>query len=344
LFGAGQATSLLSSKKGDQMNNRRKLVIALGAAALGSPLTPYAQTKVWRIGFLGPNSTNAYAKEVEALRAGLREFGYVEGKNLHVEFRWAGGDYTQLPTLAAELAALKVDLIVAATTPVSRAVQQATATIPVVMINIGDPVGAGLVKTLARPGGNITGLSNLTGDTNDKRLEMILSIAPKSSSVSYLLNPDNPQNALSSKNLQATGQKHGIKLLAAEVRTLQDFDKAFAAMHQQNVGAVIVALDGFLQQHRNKIVELTTKYRLPSITSDSMYADAGGLIVYGTNLPEHFRYAASFVDKIFKGAKPADLPVEQPTKLELIINGKTAKTLGLKIPQSLLISANKIIE
>jgi len=330
------------------MNNRRKLLVALGAAALGIPLHSIAQqsaARMHRIGFLGSSSATAYAKEVEAWRTGLRELGYAEGKNLAVEFRWAEGNYAQLPALAAELVALKVELIVTPTTPVSRAAQQATTTIPIVMINIGDPVGAGLVKSLARPGGNITGMSNLTGDTNDKRLEMLVGIAPKLSRVVYLINPDNPQNVLSAKGLLATGEKkYGGRVLLAEARTPQELDKAFAWMRQQNAGALIVALDGFLQQQRSRIVELTLKHRLPSISSDSVYAEAGGLMIYGTNLPEHFRYAATYVDKILKGAKPADLPVEQPTKFELVINGKTAKALGLKIPQSLLISADKVIE
>jgi putative ABC transport system substrate-binding protein len=329
------------------MNNRRKMMIALAAGTLGMPLRAFAQqpaARMRRIAFLGPSLASAYAKELEALRTGLRELGYEEGKNLAVDFRWAEGNYALIPALAAELVALKVELIVSPTTPVSRAVQQATTTIPVVMINIGDPVGAGLVKSLARPGGNITGLSNLTGDTNAKRLEMLLSIAPKQSRVAYLINPANPQNVLSSKGLLAVAEKHGIKFLVVEVPTAQDFEKAFASMQQQKVGGVIVSLDGFMQQHRSRIVELTLKHRLPSISSDSTYADAGGLMVYGTNLVEHFRYAATFVDKILKGAKPADLPVEQPTKFELIINGKTAKALGLKIPQSLLIMADKVIQ
>ena len=329
------------------MNNRRKLIIALGASALGIPLRSFAQqpaARMRRIGFLGPSLASAYARELEAWRAGLRELGYVEGKNLSVDFRWAEGNYAQLPTLAAELVALNVELIVTPTTPVSRAAQQATTTIPIVMVNVGDPVSAGLVKSLARPGGNITGLSNLVSDTNNKRIEMLLSMAPKQARVVYLLNPDNPQAVLSSKAVQATGQKRGVTILLAEARTPQEIDKAFASFRQQNVGALVVGLDGFFQQQRSQIVELTVKHRLPSISADSKYAEAGGLINYGTNLIEHFRYVATFVDKILKGAKPADLPVEQPTKFELIINGKTAKALGLKIPQSLLISADKVIE
>ncbi len=329
------------------MKNRRKLIVALGACALGIPLRSFAQqpaARMRRIGFLGPSLASVYARELEAWRAGLRELGYVEGKNLAVDFRWAEGNYAQLPSLAAELVALNVELIVTPTTPVSRAAQQATSTIPIVMINVGDPVAAGLVKSLARPGGNITGLSNLVADTNNKRIEMLLSMAPKQARVVYLINPDNPQTVLGFKNIQVVGQKHGTTVLLAEARTPQEIDKAFVSFRQQNVGALFVSLDGLFQQQRSQIVELAMKHRLPSISADSMYAEAGGLINYGTNLAEHFRYAATFVDKILKGAKPADLPVEQPTKFELIVNSKTAKALGIKIPKSLLTSADKVIE
>jgi putative ABC transport system substrate-binding protein len=329
------------------MNNRRKLVIALGVGAMGISLRPYAQqpaSGMRRIGFLGPTSATAYAAEVAGWRTGLLELGYIEGKNLHVEFRWAESNYAQLPTLAAELVALKVELIVTPTTPVSRAAQQATTTIPIVMINVGDPVAAGLVKSLARPDGNITGLSNLVADMNSKRLEMLHSMATKQARVGYLINPDNSQSVLGYKDTQAVGQKRGITVLLAEARTPQEIDKAFASFRQQNVAALFVALDAIFQQQRIRIAELAAKYRLPSISADSMYAEAGGLITYGTNQADLFRRAATYVDRILKGAKPADLPVEQPTKFELIINGKTAKALGLKIPQSLLISADKVIE
>ena len=250
----------------------------------------------------------------------------------------------RLSDLAAELVRLQVDVIVTAGTPAASAAQKATTTIPIVMASVADPVAAGLVKSLARPGGNITGLSNFSTDMGSKRFEMLLSMAPKQARVVYLINPDNPQNVRGFKNIQAVGQKHGITVLLAEARTPQEIDKAFASFRQQNVGALSFALDTLFQQQRSQIVELTLKHRLPSISADSMYAEAGGLINYGTNLTEHFRYVATFVDKILKGAKPADLPVEQPTKFELIINGKTAKALRLKIPQSLLISADKVIE
>jgi len=335
--------------QGRAVNNRRKLIVALGAGAIaiGNPLGSFAQqpaARLRRIGFLGPTSAAAYAKELEGLRTGLRELGHEEGKNLLIEFRWAGANYAQLPALAAELAGMKVELIVSATTPVSLALQKATATIPIVIVNIGDPVGSGLVKSLARPGGNITGLSNLVADMNNKRLEMLLGILPKLTRVAYLFNPGNSQNFIGFKDVQATGQKRGITVMPASARTPEEIDSAFSAARQQNAAALMVGLDGFLQQQRSQIVALTAKHRLPCMTTDPAYAEAGCLISYGTNLTEHFRQAAAYVDKILKGAKPADLPIEQPTKFELIINRKTARTLGLAIPQSLLISADKLID
>jgi putative ABC transport system substrate-binding protein len=341
--------SIMAAFHGRAMNNRRKLVIALGAGAIavGNPLGSFAQqpaARLRRIGFLGPTSAAAYAKEVEGLRTGLRELGHEEGKNLLIEFRWAEANYAQLPALAAELAGLKVELIVSGTTPVSRALQKATTTIPIVIANVGDPVGSGLVKSLARPGGNITGLSNLVAEMNNKRLELLLGILPKLSRVAYLFNPANSQSVIGFKDVQAIGLTRGVTVIPAEAQTPQEIDNAFSAARRQNAGALMVALDGFLQQQKKQIVELTAKYRLPSMTTDPAYAEAGCLISYGTNLTEHFREAAAYVDKILKGAKPADLPIGQPTKFELIINRKTAKALGITIPQSLLISADKIIE
>ena len=329
------------------MNNRRKLVIALGAGAISVPFGSYAQQqgKVWRIGFLSPRRPDNLATDVYGgFQRGMRELGYIEGKNLVIEWRYADGVLDRLSDLAAELVRLQVDVIVTAGTLAASAAQKATSTIPIVMANVGDPVAAGLVKSLARPGENITGLSNFTADMNSKRLEMLLSMAPKQARVVYLINPDNPQNVLGFKNIEAAGQKHGITVLLAEARTPQEIDKAFASFRQQNVGALFVALDAIFQQQRNRIAKLAAKYRWPSISADSMYAEAGGLITYGTNQADLFRRAATYVDRILKGAKPADLPVEQPTKFELIINGKTARALGLTIPQSLLIMANKVIQ
>ena len=330
------------------MNNRRKLLIALGTAALASALSSFAQsqTKVWRVGFLAtrarPMSLNA--DYVGTFPRGMRELGYVEGKNLTIEWRFAEGRAELLPVLAAELIQLKVDVIVGNGIDAVIAAQKATATIPIVFGNIGDPVAFGFVKSLARPGGNMTGLSNVSGDVIPKHLEMLRDMVPKLSRVAVLMNPTNKSNPRNLERIQSAAQKAGVKILTVEASTAPDIDKAFAAMARDKAGAVIVFQDTFFIQQRPQIVELAAKNRLPSIFSVREFAEAGGLMSYGPSLADNWRRAATYVDKIFKGARPGDLPVEQPTKFELFINGKTAKELGLKIPQSLLISADKVIE
>ena len=328
------------------MNKRRKLVIALGASALAAPFGSFAQQpgKVWRIGFLSPASASGYANRVEALRAGLRELGYVEGKNLVIEWRFADGKYERLPGLAAELVQLKMDVIVTVTTPATSAAQKATTTLPIVMGNVSDPVGAGIVKSLAHPGGNITGLSNIATDISPKLLEMLHSMAPKLSRVVVLVNPNNSYHTTALKDVQAAAQRTGVTILSLDARTPQEIEKAFSAMAREKAGAVIVLRDPFFVEQLRQIAELAAKHRLPSISGTPDYAEAGGLMSYGSSSTDQIRRVATYVDKILKGAKPADLPVEQPTKFELFINGKTAKALGLKIPQSLLVMADKVIE
>jgi len=239
---------------------------------------------------------------------------------------------------------LKVDVIVTAGTPAISAAQKATTTIPIVMGNIGDPVGSGFVKSLARPASNITGLSSMAGDVYLKQIEMLLSMVPRLSRVAVLLNPSNMSNVKTSERVQTEGQKRGVKVLRGEAKTPQEIHNAFSMMRTQNADALIVFNDGLFQQQKAQIAELTAKHRLPAVAQDRIYADAGVLMSYGPSLAEQSLRAVTYVDKIFKGAKPADLPVEQPTKFELVINGKTAKTLGLAIPQSLLVSADKVIE
>jgi putative ABC transport system substrate-binding protein len=332
------------------MNTRRKLVIALGASALAAPLGSFAQqqTKIWRVGFLSPRHVDFVDTDVfyGPFRQGMRELGYVEGRNLVIEWRSAEGKYERLPGLATELVNLKVDVIVTAGAPAAHAAQKASTTIPIVLGTSGDPVGSGLVKSLARPAGNITGLSSMTGDVNLKQLEMLLSMVPKLSHVAALFNPSNPANVKSSERLQAEAPKRGVKILLAEARTPQEIDNAFSLMRQQNAGALMVVGQGeqFFQQQKTQIAELTAKYRLPSIAGDRMFPEAGFLMSYGTSIADQIRRAATYVDKVFKGAKPADLPVEQPTKFELVINRKTANALGLTIPQELLLRADKVIE
>jgi putative ABC transport system substrate-binding protein len=329
------------------MNGRRTLLLALGAAALVSPLTPRAQpqTKVWRVGFLAPRRPVALDTDVYgAFPLGMRELGYVEGKNLVIEWRFADGMVERLPDMAGELVRLNVDVIVTAGTPAAGAAQKATSTIPVIIGAVADPVGDGFVKSLARPGGNITGLSTFTSDISPKRLEMLLTIAPKRSRVAVLVDSRDASHAAILKNLQAAAQTAGVRILPAEARTTQEIENAFSMMAREKAGAFIVVSSGFFNQQERQIAELAEKKRLPSIASRGDYVRAGGLMSYGDNRADTFRRVATYVDKIFKGAKPADLPVEQPTKLELVINGKTAKALGLTIPQSLQISADKVIE
>ncbi len=331
------------------MTTRRELLIALGAVALVSPLSSLAQpeTKVWRIGFLSQNSrppslSDAYA--YDAFLRAMRELGYVEGKNLVIEWRFAENRAEMLPSLAAELVQLNVNVIVTSGMLAPLALQKATATIPIVMTSNSDPVGRGLIKSLARPGGNITGLTNITGDLGPKRLQLLLDMAPKLSRVAVLLNPTSPASFQGLQSIQYGGQKRRVDILSAEASTPQEIDSGFTLIRQQNADALIVLLDPLFQQQSNRIAELSTKYRLPTMTADRIYTEAGCLMSYGSNRADDWRRAATYVDKILKDAKPAELPVEQPTIFELIINGKTAKALGLKIPQSLLISADKVIE
>ena len=329
------------------MNNRRKVVVAFGASVLAAPFAiAQQQGKVWRVGFLSQRHVDFVDSDYYygPFRQGLRELGYVEGKNLIIEWRSAEGNNERLAGLAAELVNLKVDVIVTAGTPAISAAQKATTAIPIVMGNIGDPVGSGFVKSLARPASNITGLSSMAGDVYLKQIEMLLSMVPRLSRVAVLVNPSNMSNVKTSERVQTEGQKRGVKVLRGEAKTPQEIHNAFSMMRTQNADALIVFNDGLFQQQKAQIAELTVKHRLPAVAQDRIYADAGVLMSYGPSLAEQSLRAATYVDKIFKGAKPAELPVEQPTKFEFVINGKTAKALGLAIPQSLLVSADKVIE
>ena len=329
------------------MINRRKIVIALGAGVL-APFASLAQQqgKVWRVGFL----VQRHMEFVDAdynygpFMQGMRELGYVVGKNLVIEWRSAEGKAERLPELAAELVRLKLDVLATAGTPAALAAQKATATLPIVMISVGDPVGNGLVKSLARPGGNSTALSNMNTDLAPKLLEMLRGMVPKVTRVAVLVNPSNVTNTSGLKNIQAAAQKLGVKIQPVAASTPQEIASAFAAMARQHAGALIVLRAAFFNQQKHQIVELAAKHRLPSISGDSEYAEAGGLMSYGNNVRENYKRAATYVDKIFKGANPGDLPVEQPTTFELFINRKTANALGLKIPNSMLAQATKVIE
>jgi len=323
--------------------SRRRFFIALGANAFSVPFASFAQQKgkVWRVGFLSQRTRPASLDSdfYGGFPRGMRELGYVEGENVIFEWRFAGGNSGNLGELAMELARLKVDVIVTAGTPATVAAQKATAIIPIVMGTVADPVGSGLVASLARPGGNITGLSNLARDLRPKHLEMLRGVLPTLSTVGVLINDQTTVPAL-----RAATQTMNVKILPLEARTSREIQGAFATMVREGAGAVIVSLDPFFVQQGRQIADQAVAHRLASISPNREFPEAGGLISYGQNQAENYRRAATYVDKIFKGAKTADLPVEQPTKFELIINGKTAKTLGLKIPQSLLTLADKVIE
>jgi putative ABC transport system substrate-binding protein len=325
----------------------RRTLIAFGAAALAAPLACFAQqqrSKIARIGLLEVSSASSSANRREALIAGLRELGYLEGKNLTIEYRWAEGKYERLPGLAAELVQMKVDVIVAATPLAVQAAQQATTTIPIVMVAVADPVGSGFVASLARPGRNITGLSNLNEDVSSKYLELLRAAVPTLSRITVLVNPSHPNHSDFLKRIQAAAKMNSVKISPAPAGTASEIDAAFAAMKQERAGALIVLPDPFFRSQARRIAELAAQHRLATMFPSREPAESGGLMSYGQNNAEHYYRAATYVDKILKGAKPGDLPVEQPTKFELVINLKTAKTIGLRIPQELLLRADKVIE
>jgi len=328
------------------VNNRRKLLVALGAGALAAPLTSFAQQKgkVWRIGFLGSTPASGFARQVEALRAGLRDLGYVEGKNLVIEYRWAEGNFELLPQLAAELVRLKVDVIVTHGNQGIIAAKNATSTLPIVMATSPDPVALGFVASLARPGGNITGMTGINPEVAAKRLELLKDAFPRTKQVAVLFNPDNPGYIrLVFPAMEATSKSLKLELRQFAVRGPGEFGSAFAAMVKGRVDAVVITDDAVLTANVGAIANLAAKIRLPSVGT-SEFAEAGGLMAYGANRLELFRRAAYFVDRILKGAKPADLPVEQATRFETILNLKTAKALGLQFPQAVLARADRVIE
>ena len=311
--------------------------------AFGGAVAQAQPAKVIRIGFLGPTSAASNAGRMEALRAGLRDLGYLEGKNLVIESRWAEGKFDRLPELAAELVRLNVDVILTTGTPGIRAAKNATTTIPIVMVTSGDPVGFGFVASLARPGGNITGSSTFGPELSAKRLELLKETLPRTQRVAVLFNPDNSINDRNLPAMEQTAKLLKIRLQRFEVRGAEEFKNAFAAMTKQRVDAVALPEDDFLNANQNEVAELVAKQRLPSI-GRAEFAEAGGLIGYAVNFFDLYRRAAIFVDKILKGAKPAELPIEYPTKFIFTVNLKTAKQIGLTIPQSVLYQADKVIK
>jgi putative ABC transport system substrate-binding protein len=328
------------------MMDRRRFLLTSLAGAFGAPLGGEAQeaANVARIGMLA-DATSPHLRE--AFLQGLRDLGYVEGRNLVIEYRDAAGKPERLPTLAAELVALKVEVIVAGNTPQNLAAKQATRTIPIVFSFALDPVTDGLVTSLARPGGNVTGLSFLAPEVVGKRLELLTQAVPRVSRIAVLWQP-HAQAERTEKDLRTAAEVAaralGVRLQFVEARGPADFDRAFSDMTTARADALTVLGSAMLFDQRRRLVDLAAKSRLPAVYGLREYVDAGGLMAYGTNGADLFRRAATYVDKILKGAKPADLPVEQPTKFDLIINLKTAKVLGLTIPPSLLARADQVIE
>jgi ABC-type uncharacterized transport system substrate-binding protein len=327
------------------VTTRRRFLGTLAGGLLAAPLAAEAQPagKVTRIGVLETTSPALNAANLDAFRRGLRELGYVEGHNFTIEYRTADGRPERFPGLAAELVRLKVDVILTRGTPAVMAAKNATGTIPVVMAASADPVLSGVVSSLARPGGNVTGLSADVVEVSGKRLELIREVAPGVSRVAALFNMSNPNDALQWKEMESAAPSLRLQLQLLDVRKPGDFAGAFDAAVKARAGALVVGIDALTWANHRSIVDLAAKRRLPAMYAGREFVDAGGLIAYGVSYPHLYHRAATYVDKILKGAKPADLPVEQPTKFELVINLKTARALGLTIPPSLLQRADEVI-
>ena len=329
------------------MNARRRLVLALMVGALTAPFASFAQqpTKSARIGFLAPTSPQVLSTRLQAFRDGLRELGYVEGKNLQLELRWGEGKLERLPALADDLVQAKVDVIVAATSPAVVAARQATQTVPIVMPVSSDPVRDGLVASLARPGGNITGFSMMAPELGQKQLQLLEESFPKvSRAVAVLWNPAYVGMRARFEQTQVAAPAVGLTVRSVEVRDTHELDVAFEAIIREHPDGLLLLADPFTFSQRARIVEFAAEQRLPVIYESSDFVDVGGLISYGPNINDMYRRSATFVDKILRGAKPAELPVEQPTKFELAVNLRAAKALGIKFPESILLRADKVIE
>jgi putative ABC transport system substrate-binding protein len=322
---------------------RRTFIAALGGAVAFWPRGTQGQVHTARIGFLGTTFPSVMSRRIESLRAGLRDLGWVEGQNLSVDFRWAEGKYDRLPELAAELVRLNVNVLVTHSTPGTLAAKQATKTIPIVMAASGDAVATGLVASLARPGGNITGSTFFGPELHGKRVELLKQALPRISQVAILLNADNPSSAPNFEAAERTARSLKVKVQKFEVRQAGELNAAFAAMVKRRAEAVVTSEEGMVIANAKVIADLALKSRLPSISGIDL-VEAGGLMGYAVNQPELYRRAAVFIDKILKGAKPTDLPIEQATKFQLTINLRTAKALGLAMQPTLLVRADEVIE
>ncbi len=321
--------------------------VALALASLIAPLGAEAQQSgtVPRIGFLGNTTPALEANLVGPFREGLRDLGYVEGQNIVIEYRWADGKYDRFPALIAELIAQKkVDVIVTAGTPATLAVKKATASVPLVMIAVGDPVGTGIVPSLSQPGGNIIGLTSISPELDGKRLELLREIAPNVSHIAVLWNSFSPLQVVAERETRSAAQVLRMKMLLLGARSVEEIEDAFATTVKERPSALLVLADRLFLQHRGRIMDFATKHRLPGVHAYRELVEAGGLASFGPTYAGMHRRAAYFVDRILKGVKPADLPVERPATFELVLNLKTAKALGLTIPQSVLIQPTQVIQ
>jgi putative tryptophan/tyrosine transport system substrate-binding protein len=332
-----------------ELNRRigdRALVFLVGALllALSFPARAQPQARTRRIGFLGNSTPVLEENLVRPFREGLRDLGYVEGKNLLIEYRWAEGKYERFPELIAELINLKVEMIVTAGTPASLAVKKAATSIPLVMIAVGDPVGTGLITSLAHPGGNVTGLTSIASDLEGKRLELLREVIPNIAHVAVLWNPASPFQVVAEKEVQAAAQLLRIKVLSIGVQSQEQLDNAFATISRERPAALNVLADRLFLHNRARIMDFALQHRLPGVHAYVELVEAGGLMSYGPSYSGMHRRAAYFVDRILKGAKPADLPVEAPANFELVVNLKTAKQFGVTIPPNVLARADKVIK
>jgi putative tryptophan/tyrosine transport system substrate-binding protein len=330
----------------DQLHRRDFITLLGGATGLAWPLKAGAQqsAKVPRVGFMGNSTEVLEGNLVGPFREGLRGLGYQEGQNIVIEYRWAEGKYERFPALIAELLAANVDVIVTAGTPASLAVKKATSSVPLVMIAVGEPVATGLVASLARPGGNITGVTSISPEIEGKRLELLREVVPGLSHIAVLWNAGSPVQVIQERETRIAAQALGMKTLSLGVRTLEEIEGAVATMLRERPEALFVLADRLFLHHRKRIMDFAVQHRLPGVHAYRELVEVGGLMSYGPSYADMHRRAATFVDKILKGATPADLPVERPVKFELVVNLKVAKALGLTLPPSILLRADEIIE
>jgi putative ABC transport system substrate-binding protein len=325
---------------------RREFITLVGGAAVAWPLAAAAQqgAKVPRVGFLGNSDAALEANLIGPFRDGLRALGYEQGRNIAIEYRWAEGNYDRFPALVAELLASNVDVLVTAGTPAALAIKKATTSVPVVMIAVGDPVGTGLVPSLARPGGNLTGLSSIAPDLEGKRLELLREVVPRLSRVGMFVNSLNPFHTGSVQQARTAAQALGIQLQLLDVRAAEDLDAAFAAILKERPEALFILADRVFLHNRARMMDFAARQRLPNINAYHELVQAGGLMSFGPSYEDMHRRAAIYVDKILKGARPADLPIEQPTKFTLVINLKAAKAIAVDVPPILVARADEVIE